>query len=311
MAEAGDKPEALSKLSELSDELESRRAPAEQLVQELKEMMESLEDFTEGEVLKELADCLKTGDMTGAAQALRKLQEKMQKGELSKEELKKMAEELDKLCKSCQGNKQMSKALQNLAKSLMANEAQALENLKQMLQEMKDMEKMLAEMEMMDLALAELSACKAKLGGEGKSLDELCQAYALATGGEGPGVGMRGKGTGRGGVSEDGSDAGTMTEKQRIRGQLDKGEVLGSTFVRGTPTKGQALVEYSEIVRGARDEATDALSKEEIPQGYKGLIKGYFDSIDPKSIPKTKDAPEKKTAPATNTGGEKPAQPPQ
>ncbi|NOZ24297.1 MAG: hypothetical protein GXP25_24740 [Planctomycetes bacterium] len=284
MQQAEDKPQALAELANLAEQLKAQRDRASE-AEQLKKTLESLQGFTEGEMLKDMVNKLQQKDMKGAAQALRELQSKMQKGQMTKKEMQKLAKEMQKLAQAMKnGDPKMSEQLQEMAKNLMANQAKALENMQQLMKELKDKQKMMAEMELMDLALADLTEMKADMTGV-----PTVTLPAQEEGGEvGMGMGFQDK-PGAGGVSEDGADTGTTMNKTRLRGQLDKGEILGSIFVRGMPKKGKALVEYSEVVKSARDDAADALSKEEIPPGYKGLIKDYFDSIDPKKIPKAEE----------------------
>lgn len=315
--DAETKPEALAKLAELTEKVKAQSGPGE----ELKKMLESLEAFAEGDILKDFVNELKEKDLKGAAQALRKLEGQLQKGEMSQQDMAKLAKELGKLSQALKADEKMSQALEDIAKNLLANKELALEKMKQVMGELKDKEKMAAEMELMDLALVELTETKMKLNDPTLSLCPICkEKLGRLCPAEGPcdcdgggvcascaarcqkreiGGGMEeGVEPGKGGVSEDGTDANTALNKTRIKGKLGEGEVLGSLFVRGTPKKGEALVEYSEIVKGARDEAADALSKEEIPLGYKGLIKGYFDSIEPGRAPKAEDAPKGEAKPA-------------
>ncbi len=70
-------------------------------------------------------------------------------------------------------------------------------------------------------------------------------------------------------------------DKEKIKGLLDsKGEILGGIFVKGQATKGEAKQEYVEAYKAEIQESTDALTKEDIPLGYKQFVSTYFDSID-------------------------------
>ena len=55
---------------------------------------------------------------------------------------------------------------------------------------------------------------------------------------------------------------------------------LGETEGKPTPAKG--FVPYSEIYKDSKQQAEDAMDKEEVPANYKEYVKNYFESIDPK-----------------------------
>jgi hypothetical protein len=68
-------------------------------------------------------------------------------------------------------------------------------------------------------------------------------------------------------------------DKDRIKGKLGKGKIVGSWFSKGEPPSGEALTEYSNAQRTYSEEAKDALSKQKVPAEYQNYVREYFDSI--------------------------------
>jgi hypothetical protein len=94
-AELEDQKDALVKLNDLTKEAQQRRnqlAPTEKL----KEQLEGMKKLNDGPAEK-LADAMREGDLAQAAKEMQKLMEKLQKGELNKEERQKMAEQLEQV----------------------------------------------------------------------------------------------------------------------------------------------------------------------------------------------------------------------
>ena len=48
----------------------------------------------------------------------------------------------------------------------------------------------------------------------------------------------------------------------------------------GVPEKGEALVEYSDVVRSAKQDAAGSLARDKIPREYEDMVKTYFDSLE-------------------------------
>lgn len=92
---------------------------------------------------------------------------------------------------------------------------------------------------------------------------------------------MGGPGKGKGGRQE--SPPGDVAfKKEKIKGKLGKGEILGSWFVKGEPPKGEAASDYANVATEAAQEMDSALEKEDIPLGYQKVVRDYFDAITPK-----------------------------
>lgn len=120
--------------------------------------------------------------------------------------------------------------------------------------------------------------------------------------GKGSGSGQGGPGIGKGGKASESGNKNVRFDKEKVKGQFDnKGEILGGIFVKGEATKGEAKREYVEAYKSEIQESTDALTKEDIPLGYKQFVSTYFDSIDQDAAD---DAPATEEGPVEPPGGE-------
>ena len=72
------------------------------------------------------------------------------------------------------------------------------------------------------------------------------------------------------------------TYDTRVKGKLGEGKMMEVGEVDSKPTPAKGYVPYSEIYKDSKQQAEDALDKEEIPAGYREYVKNYFESIDPK-----------------------------
>ncbi|MBI5368350.1 MAG: hypothetical protein HZA54_15045 [Planctomycetes bacterium] len=127
-----------------------------------------------------------------------------------------------------------------------------------------------------------------KLGKKGEKGDRFTGLKKKGGGdagdGSGNGPGMGGGGIGDGGEAEENPGQKVGFDKTKIKGQFKKGEILGTLFVKGAPIKGEAKREFTDAMNSTIQESTDALAKEDIPAGYKKLVKDYFDSVEVKEL---------------------------
>jgi hypothetical protein len=91
----------------------------------------------------------------------------------------------------------------------------------------------------------------------------------------GPGIGMGGK------TPPAGGPLNVKKGDTMVRGMKGQGESLNRS-VRGGPDRADPNASYYEVYPSARRAAEDALSKEQVPAGYKRQVKEYFDSIAPR-----------------------------
>ena len=97
------------------------------------------------------------------------------------------------------------------------------------------------------------------------------------------GTGMGGPGRGRGARVGELSDVNATFKPTMLPGSLTKGKLLADIIQKGAPEEGaEATLEYvTGTFVAVRQEAEQALTKEEIPPGAKEFVRQYFGSIEP------------------------------
>ena len=100
--------------------------------------------------------------------------------------------------------------------------------------------------------------------------------------GGGTGSGTGGQGRGRGGIPLENASE-TAFVSRMSPGRVRPGRLLHQIFVSGVPEKGEAPAEYSDALKSARQEAASSLARDRIPREYEGMVKTYFDSLDPEN----------------------------
>ena len=67
-----------------------------------------------------------------------------------------------------------------------------------------------------------------------------------------------------------------------VSGKIGEGETLGKKPVKGIPTKPEASYKpYRDIYQDYKDRAEEVINEQNIPSGYKDIIRLYFDDINP------------------------------
>ena len=246
----GDMKKAARALKDISSRLKSSKLPPEDrkaLARELAKIMEQMREKGAGPG-DEIAKMLK--DIEASPEDLEAL---LKKCEVAGCEL----DELADFCDQCEGMSAMKEGLREAKKSMLGDSFKELDS--------KAVEAMMDQ----EAALACLGTCQA----DGQ------------LGGAGSGYGTGGQGRGQGGVPlENASD--TAFVNRMSPGKVRQGRVLHQMFVSGVPEKGEALTEYSEALESARQDAASSLARDRIPREYEGMIKTYFDSLEPENMGK-------------------------
>ncbi len=303
------KKRALAKLNKLSDQIRDRKKsfPGDRISKD------RLPTPLMTKMTRALNRALGENNLKKAMEELTKLQEKIAKGELPEEEKDRLSDELSALAAALQDSPELAKAMAKLAAKLNLknlNLAELTEAFEGTLSELENLDALLAEMEFLDSVLWDVEARRLALAGLGrcamcgKALDgeclnpdcsckdgEECICAGMCQGKTGMckgcsarcamGLGLRGAGRGIGNRIPDPGNPLTNFEDTKIKGSMTRGKILGAMRVAGESLKGESTVEYVEVFDQYESRAEDALVKEEIPRGYRNIVRGYFSAIQP------------------------------
>ncbi len=231
------------------------------------------------EALKELAESIQKGDFGKALEKAQEIAAKAQAGELSAEDKDALSEEMSQLAKAlAESNPELAAALAKMANGLKMSDVGEMQMaMDAMKMSMEDLKSMLAQMEKMAQCEGKLGECKNKL------YCSECQGICKGGTCSGTGMGMRGKGQGRGNRIGELPDVKTATDPTMAPGDVTKGKILATIMQRTAPSEGeQTSVEYSsQALVQIQQQSEEALTKEEIPAGAKEFVRQYFGSLEP------------------------------
>lgn len=253
---------------------------------------------------KDLAEQLKNGQAEAAESTLRKMQQALESGKVSAEDIQKMMAEvgaaLDPAKQYGEVGEHMQAAMKSMQNGDKANASQSLGQaanaLAKMAGELGDAQSLLATME----ALQQASMCIANGQGFGQS-------------GTGMGRGS-GKGKTRSGVGtwhdEDSWEYPEFSEKwdnsgltqqeldeqrssmnrgdgqladnlapTKIKGQITPGGPMPSITMKGVSIKGNSKVQIQDMAAAAQSEAQSALNQDQVPRAYQNAVRNYFDDL--------------------------------
>jgi len=265
---------------------------------------------------QDLANSIQQGQMGEAAQKAEALKKKLREGGLTEEEKESLKKDLEQLAEMMGGkDTSLGKALAEAAQSLGVDDLGAAPaGLETVELSLEDIASALEQLEKMNLALKDLARWQGELLGpsdfcrfcgmplEPCELGELCEggciggvcsgicgrcagiggAFVEGEGGVGGGMGYRGHG--RGGMAGELPEGDVSFTPTLLPGEMTKGKALMGILQRGTPDEdAESQLEYvtSAFVE-VRQEAEEALMKEEIPPGAKEFVRQYFGSLEPR-----------------------------
>jgi hypothetical protein len=252
------------------------------------------------ELMQKLTKNLKSADFKDAAAALRDLAEQLKSDDLSIDEKKALAREMKKIAEKMQGagaSDDLAKLLREMESSTSPQDMQKLmkqcKAAAQDMSEMADFCDQAGDMKSMKDGLSE--AKQAMLGDsfsdfDAKEVEQYLDNETASLGGkcEGNGEGdMPGKG--KGGTGGEGQGRGgtplesmsdTSFKSEISPSKINKGKILHQLFISGIPEKGEARVEYADVVESAKQHAANSLARDRIPREYEDIVKSYFDSIE-------------------------------
>ena len=235
---------------------------------------------------KEVANNIQNGDFGKAGEKLQDLMQKLQAGELSEQAQDQLESDLNELAKILGGeDSALGEALADIAAGLKMQDKAALQAALEKLDLTLDDLKSLMEQ------MAKLQQCQIKFGEcENKLYCSACQG--ICKGGNCPGnkfavgpYGLRGPGRGRGNQIGELPDVEASFDPKMLSGDMTKGKILASIMQRAAPTDdAESTIEYSEqALVQVKQQAEEALTREEIPPGSREFVRQYFGSLEPES----------------------------
>lgn len=258
---------------------------------------------------KDLAEQLQKGQAQAAKETLEKFIEQMQQSNLSDKQKEQMAQELTKALDPAQDygkvGENLEQAISQMAKNDKTGAANSMQAAAEELQRLMDQQ---AEGQQLSEMMDQLRKSQCQIAG-GNCQGDQCKD-GLCKGGQGGDKNRAGKGGGYGDWPDEGNmmvpqysetwendqspragkDSRGVTERgdprnadrarpTKIQGQLGEGGPMPGIQLKGVSIKGQSNVEMEHATGAAKQEAEDALNKEQIPKSYQGQVKEYFDSL--------------------------------
>jgi hypothetical protein len=96
----------------------------------------------------------------------------------------------------------------------------------------------------------------------------------------GLGGGMKGPGTGRGGLAPEDDSAVTGFRPERSRSALQAGKTILSLKQSDVSDVGEDVVQYRQYVDQVKEGVSEAILHERVPAAYHDAVRGYFDSLE-------------------------------
>jgi hypothetical protein len=244
----------------LSEQLTNLSKQLEQIAAKDKELGDELEKYG---LDKELAKL--------SAEDLRKMLENQG---LTPEQIEQIMQKLSACKMGCQNCMSLSQAMGscvNGAGGLSADE------LGELVGQLSDMEAFEQQMKLMQASLAEIENAISCLG------QGMCQ-----TGAKGPwaagqsdkyGPGSGGPGKGFGEVDKD-TEGDTTTKATKVQNKGKEGTVVASWYFKGEQIKGESTKEFKEAIETAKENASEAITENQIPKRYEESVKKYFGGLE-------------------------------
>ena len=280
--------QAVARLANLSKMLEAEQAKlaAKTPIPKLGAEMSKLS------MAKDVANNFQSGDFDSAADKLREMARKLEAGELSPEAQEQLRKELNELAKALGEDSMLGEALKDIAAGLSMNDIDALkaalEKLELSAEDLKSLKAQMAQLQKCQNAFGECqnrlfcSECQGICKGNCKA-----RLFAIGRGG------LRGPGRGVGNQIGELPEVETSLDPKLLPGDMTKGRVLASIVQRAAPTgEDDASVDYSQqALVQVKQQAEEALTREEIPAGSREFVRQYFGSLEPEAKAGEEPAP--------------------
>lgn len=301
-------------LKDLKKNLDSAQQFGSENTEEMRKMLEGLQQGKPEEMLKKL-DSIKE-----KLERLVKETDPLKKSELA-QQLKKDMDDMSKLAGKKAGSKGMQAALERALNQLekagdkqnMSMEAldAAKESMELAKMELKELAQSARDLEQLEQALENIAKAKqlnsdeqldGEMAADATSMEDYQQLYdeimAQMGGdgmegegegegegngeGDGDGKGLGGKGVGEGGKAPEDDAARTKFQTEKSKTAIKKGKILLSMKTKDAPNADLKDLEakYSEIITSIKQGTEEAIEKEQAPPGYHEGIKKYFDTLE-------------------------------
>ena len=155
--------------------------------------------------------------------------------------------------------------------------------------ELSQLQKMMDELQTLDQALETLRLAQqcngmSCLNGAGcagfQGMGDYASLYErLMQSAGGPGGGMKGPGTGKGGLAPEDESLETDFKTEKSKSALRAGKILMTWDTQQLSEPGQARENYIENVEAVRQGVNEAILTDQIPPGYHESIQKYFDTL--------------------------------
>jgi len=303
--------QALARVNSLAEQLQKQREALEE-----NQPQPQLAEANKLTVARHVAEALQNGRTSEAAQKLKDLKKKLQDGKISQKQKEALAKDLQSLAEMMGGaskplNAAVLKALSQADANLSTEDMNAA--LEAMELSMEDMASVLDQLAKLDSALGRLAEWKSDLLGPsefcrccGRRIGMckhcgncrggrcshcgncgLCAACgrSLWAAGEADkaGNGMGRPGMGRGGqVGELPENVNVDFQPTVLPGGMTQGKMLANMLEKTAPEQGaEPTTDYvSGTFTAVRQEAEQALTKEDIPRGSREFVRQYFGSLE-------------------------------
>ena len=318
-----------SALKDLKKNLDSAQQFGSENTEEMRKMLEGLQQGKPEEMLKKL-DAMKE-----KLERLMKETDPLKKSELA-QQLKKDMDEMSKLAGKKAGSKGMQAALERALDQLekagqkpnMSTEAldAAKESMELAKMELKELAQSARDLEQLEQALENIAKAKklnseeqldGEMAADATSMEDYQQLYDEIMGqmagegmegegegegngeGEGDGDGLGGQGIGKGGKAPEDESAKTKFQTERTKTAIKKGKILLSMKTKDAPNADLKDLEakYQAIITDIKQGTDEAIEKEQAPPGYHEGIKKYFDTLERVQSPSPKGAAPTPVAP--------------
>jgi len=235
---------------------------------------------------KEVANNIEKGDFGKAGEKLQDLMQKLEAGELSEQAQDQLESDLDELAKMLGGqDSALGEALADIAAGLKLQDKAALQAALEKLDlTLEDLKSLMEQMEKLQQCQMKFAECENTL--------YCSECQGICKGGTCPGnkfaagpYGLRGPGRGRGNQIGELPDVEASFDPKMLPGDMTKGKILASIMQRAAPTDdADSTIEYSEqAFVQVKQQAEEALTREEIPPGSREFVRQYFGSLEPES----------------------------